>query len=254
MRRLNRGFAESEESPATEGVRRRVPESRNPPPTAVDEDAANKKKKHSMRRNPFHRFRLFLQRNVLVVNMAKVMIAGMLVSFIGQVMRQSSTMPLAKAITTDFRVIFPSRVDSDISQQRELFHNPGPLNDEAEIRMKVKNFGDLNLRFFKYDDDETPRRSIFRAEQEDWTAEELYYWDPITETHLDEFDDHIEYYYSFDDDVARNPMIGYDDDKIQDEKRCRRTAWHRNIETNCNKLHEFDVERRFRDGETSFLG
>lgn len=158
--------------------------------------------------------------------------------------------------SNDFSIIFPFRKDDDnIIQRRQGFREPEPLSEEAAIQMKGKNFGNLaNLRLFRYGDDEVPHRSIYQDEREDWTAEDMHYWDPVTETFVEELNDTNDYYYNFDDDVARNPLIAYEDDTIQDEKVCRRTAWHRNLLINCNVLHEFDVQQRFRHSDTSFLG
>jgi len=58
----------------------------------------------------------------------------------------------------------------------------------------------------------------------------------------------------FADDAARNPLVAYDDPNIQNEKQCRRTAWHRDLPINCNVIHEFDILTRFSSGDTKFLG
>jgi hypothetical protein len=67
-------------------------------------------------------------------------------------------------------------------------------------------------------------------------------------------DDMDYYYYALDDDALRNPLIAYNDDTVQDEKRCRRTSWHRDLHITCNSLHEMDAVRGFGDGRASFLG
>lgn len=277
MRRLNRGGLEAEgppETPTAEEVRRRItsdqPSSNciHLPPTFVDDDA-NAKKKQLRRRNISTR--LFFQRNApLVLSMVALICAGILVHLIFTQRKASSRrrrgsrlhdprstekleepQDVATPRAAHFSVAFPQ---SSI-KVKEPLSEPDPLSEELAIRMKVKNFGDLNIRFFKYDDDETPRRSIYQSERDEWTAEDLYYWDPVTEKHLEVLvGDENDYYYNFDDDVRRNPLIAYDDDTIQDEKLCRRTSWHRNVRINCNMLHEFDVQWRFLNGETSFLG
>ena len=67
-------------------------------------------------------------------------------------------------------------------------------------------------------------------------------------------DDANDLYYAFDDDVKRNPLVGWDDPDIQDEKQCRRTSWHRELNINCNSVHEFDLYTHFRSGDTKYLG
>jgi hypothetical protein len=67
-------------------------------------------------------------------------------------------------------------------------------------------------------------------------------------------DDMDDFYYAFDDDAKRNPLVAWDDPDIQDQKTCRRTSWHRDLPINCNNLHEFDVLERFRSGNTKYLG
>lgn len=57
-----------------------------------------------------------------------------------------------------------------------------------------------------------------------------------------------------DDDVARNPYIGWEDDNIQNERHCRRTNWHRDTFLNCNTIHEIDREERLIDEQMTFLG
>jgi len=67
-------------------------------------------------------------------------------------------------------------------------------------------------------------------------------------------DDEADFYYAFDDDEKRNPLDAWDDDKIQKEKKCRRTSWHRDLPINCNNVHEFNFEAHIRGGDTKFLG
>ena len=54
--------------------------------------------------------------------------------------------------------------------------------------------------------------------------------------------------------ILAEPLIAYEDDTIQDERLCRRTAWHRNTHVTCNCFHELDVQQQFFNGVTSFLG
>lgn len=129
-----------------------------------------------------------------------------------------------------------------------------PLDKEALEEAKEPDYDGLKIQFFMYDDDGPVRRYIFRSYRNEWTYEELQHWDPVTLEFLEDLQDDVDYYYAFDDDIKRNPLFGYDDDRIQGEKHCRRTSWHRDLNINCNSLHEFDVQYRFRSGEASFLG
>lgn len=40
-------------------------------------------------------------------------------------------------------------------------------------------------------------------------------------------DDSVEPYYAFDDDYLRNTYQLWEDDRIQDKRKCRRVSWHR---------------------------
>lgn len=161
-----------------------------------------------------------------------------------QQMNENRTRGVSSPIRqNDFSIIFGLFANHSIA-----FMEPGSLDEEARKRATSANFGDLDVRFFQYDGE---HRAIYYNEREDWGYDELMYWDAATGEEQEDND--FDYYYAFDDDEARNPMIAYDDDTIQDEKHCRRTSWHRDLHVNCNKLHEFDVQDGFRKGDTSFL-
>jgi hypothetical protein len=73
-------------------------------------------------------------------------------------------------------------------------------------------------------------------------------------------DDNVDFYYNFDDDALRNPARVNNDDTVAGTRRCRRTAWHRNIPLNCNMFHELGVaydstrSKSVEDLELTYLG
>ena len=154
-------------------------------------------------------------------------------------------------------IVFSSLIGYDKNDDLNgRFSYPDPLNDDAQKDSKEPDWGRLKINLFLYDDDRSGsvQRSIYHDHREYWSYEKLkkQEWDPVTEEEVDPYEE--DWYYALDDDVERNPLHAYDDDNIQNEKRCRRTNWHRDLHINCNTLHEFDVPRRFRTGEASFLG
>ena len=112
--------------------------------------------------------------------------------------------------------------------------------DPKEEEPQFEDYGGLDFKFLETDD---AARIIFHESRSDRG-------EVLTGTG----DDDAEYYYAFDDDVERNPYIGWSDDKIQDEKHCRRTSWHRDLFLNCNSFHEFDLLGTFVEGESKYLG
>lgn len=46
----------------------------------------------------------------------------------------------------------------------------------------------------------------------------------------------------------------WEDDNIQNERHCRRVAFHREIQINCNNFHEFDFQALVTRGESSYVG
>lgn len=129
---------------------------------------------------------------------------------------------------------------------------PAKLGSAQRREAMRLDHGGLIIRFPEYDDDEEGRqqqqhkRQIYHNLGAD-IGHELIFNGP-------EDDDYIEFYYAFDDDAEKNPYNGYDDDSIANEKKCRRTSWHRTLPINCNMLHEFDVLRQFRSGDAKFVG
>ena len=62
----------------------------------------------------------------------------------------------------------------------------------------------------------------------------------------------FDYVYAFDDDYERSPLQIWDD-KIQDEKTCRRNRWHRRNPMDCNSIHEFDLVDETRKSRNKYL-
>jgi len=121
-----------------------------------------------------------------------------------------------------------------------MVHRPSELDSEDEDDFGYKDYGGLHLDFLATDDG---TRVIYY----DFGLDE---GEVLTGTG----DDDVESYYAFDDDVNRNPYIEWSDDKIQDEKHCRRTSWHRDVYLNCNPFHEFGLVDTFPEGLTKYLG
>lgn len=117
-----------------------------------------------------------------------------------------------------------------------------PVLDDVELEQQALDFGDLNLRLFA--DDTYLQRAIYKDDPPALNGEE--------EAPLLLQDDYDDNYYAFDDDAARNPYVDFDDDVVRTTKTCRRTAWHRRLPIDCNKLHEFDF-LRYDVGSASFL-
>lgn len=112
---------------------------------------------------------------------------------------------------------------------------------------KSRFFGGLNIQFKDDERKRVERREIFH----DYNVDRGY--DDLSAARQDD-DDRHDYYYAFDDDHKRNPLVGWSDDRIQDEKTCRRTNWHRDLPINCNSMHEFDIQQKFAEGRSKFVG
>jgi hypothetical protein len=56
-----------------------------------------------------------------------------------------------------------------------------------------------------------------------------------TKNETENDDDSVQSYYAFDDDYLRNPYQLWDDDQIQDKRRCRRVSWHRFVVLSCTE-------------------
>lgn len=60
-----------------------------------------------------------------------------------------------------------------------------------------------------------------------------------------------DYYFAWDDDIARNPNT---DEWALDEGHCRRHSWHRHRRLNCNTFHELDTVTLLQEQDFRFLG
>lgn len=119
-------------------------------------------------------------------------------------------------------------------------HAPLPLQPTEVEEGYNPDFGNLQLSIL-----------------EDFGTARVIYHDSYMDrgrVHLGQGDDTYDYYYAFDDDIKRNPYIGWSDDTIQDRKHCRRTSWHRNLLLNCNSFHEFDISSYALGGMFKYIG
>eukprot|EP00977_Amphora_coffeiformis_P000908 scaffold190_cov171-Amphora_coffeaeformis.AAC.33 len=62
------------------------------------------------------------------------------------------------------------------------------------------------------------------------------------------------YYYQFDDDENRNPMLGYKDKSAAKKTHCRRVSWHRDIYPNCNEFHQLDAPKLAMEDGVTYIG
>jgi hypothetical protein len=147
-------------------------------------------------------------------------------------------------------IVTLSKLDSD------MIHAPPPPppkqkryqdeKDEEIDRFEVvhwnPDYGGLNVRMIP--DDDVPR-TLFR------------HGDDLRNSYMSkgDGDDEVNYYYLVDDDVARNPYNGYDDDKVKKEnKLCRKTSWQEEVYHNCNTFHEFGFERLVLNQKSKHIG
>ncbi|GAX29629.1 hypothetical protein FisN_3Lh121 [Fistulifera solaris] len=108
------------------------------------------------------------------------------------------------------------------------------------------NFGDVKVNLYTSDGMEKIRR-IYR----DIKAER---GESLDSKHPESERSFFDYIYNFDDDYLRNPLWTWEDDKIQDEKTCRRNAWHRKSPMDCNSMHELDLQGLLTEGKVKALG
>ena len=144
-----------------------------------------------------------------------------------------------RSLSTNFSVTASSNV-SFYSKAPAFESNLVELGDDESS--SSKNYGGLQLEFPRgVSQEPVARRVVGRS--------------PVIRTSdgFPESSDAAWYYYAFDDDEKRNPLIVWEDDTIQDKKLCRRTSWHRDLPIDCNRLHEYDVSGSFLAGETRYL-
>jgi hypothetical protein len=130
------------------------------------------------------------------------------------------------------------------STARKHLHLPHEMNIYDKVNGDKPEHGGLNMRLLADTSRRHERRSIYIDFAQDRGYEDL----------KPDSDDWREGYYAFDDDVERNPLAMWEDDTIQDKRRCRRTSWHRELHPNCNVVHEYDALRLIRDGHSKFAG
>lgn len=115
------------------------------------------------------------------------------------------------------------------SQRSSQFHMPLQMDAEAEEEAENVDSGELDIRIFEEDGQQ---RNIYHDFLQDLDGEDAS---------IAAEDDEHDYYYAFDDDVKRNPYIGWEDKDLQNEKKCRRVSWHRLVLLNCNSFHELGL-------------
>jgi hypothetical protein len=116
-------------------------------------------------------------------------------------------------------------------RQRKEMYLPPPMG--YDLQDQGKNIPDLGGLLLFVFEEEGQTRQIYH----DFSQDE----GQVYEIPSEGADDLHDYYYAFDDDALRNPLIAYDDENIQDEKQCRRVSWHRDTLLNCNSFHELGL-------------
>lgn len=129
-----------------------------------------------------------------------------------------------------------------LSNNTTKFHKPTAIIELP----RTPNFGDVAVRLFTNDGMTKLRRIYRNVKAERGVSADSRY--PKSEKSF------FDYIYNFDDDYLRSPLWVWDDDKIQDEKVCRRNAWHRRNLMDCNSLHELDVLGLMAQGKMKTLG
>jgi hypothetical protein len=158
------------------------------------------------------------------------------------------------------RVSFSSLLPFPYRQQKQQFSRPFPrwfnTPDPPEVTFKLmgrkSSYGGLVLMMLENAAD---GRVMFHdlSEEEQVDIIDL-------RRNASSNDDNVDFYYNFDDDALRNPARVNNDDSVAGTRRCRRTAWHRNIPLNCNMFHELGVaydstrSKSVEDLELTYLG
>lgn len=119
-------------------------------------------------------------------------------------------------------------------------HQPPALTTEDRILSLQRDYGNLTISFFE---DESSRRTIYRDD----------YFEGF-EIRTGTGDDFFDFYYSFDDDEARNPYNYSKNKTLAKTHHCRRTSWHRKMKQDCNKFHEVDLLAHVRTLSGAYLG
>jgi hypothetical protein len=130
------------------------------------------------------------------------------------------------------------------STARKHLQLPNEMNIYDKVNRDKPDHGGLDTRLLADTSQRQVRRSIYVDFAQDRGYNDL----------KPDSDDWREGYYAFDDDVERNPLVMWEDDTIQDKRRCRRTSWHRELHPNCNVVHEYDALTLISDGHSKFAG
>lgn len=150
--------------------------------------------------------------------------------------------PSAKRELRDVTSQSPKTILLPVSQNTKKFHKP-----TSSIHVHPSpNFGDVSVNLFTNDGMTKLRRIYRNLDEERGVSVDSKY--PKSEHSF------FDYIYNFDDDYQRNPLWAWDDDKIQDEKTCRRNAWHRRNPMDCNSMHELDLLDLMTEGKMNLLG
>jgi hypothetical protein len=156
--------------------------------------------------------------------------------------KQRIRTPVLSNVINNFTIIFPPRRFTVPSPRKlSLRESQSLFNDDDE-----RDFGGLDIRFLEFGTSRDYGRAIYHDSYEDTGYEEL--WEATDD------DENVEYYYAFDDDAKRNPLVMYDDPDIHLKKTCRRTNWHRQLPITCNTIHEFNFQGHVGIGDTKYVG
>ena len=245
---MQEAAAKAEKKHTARLVRRTRSSTREPRaylPHHISQNVDDRRRNSKSTRYKFHTWsRIFLRRygRFLPVYFAGLLAFAGVFSLLSAMFRSSSQLMV---VWSDFSVVFPLKT----MQRQNLVSIPPRLHHRNLERGKEKDYGGLEIRFLE-NKVAQQQRVIYHDPLEDRAYEELAYNEEKDE------ESSMDYVYAFDDDEKRNPINAFDDDKIREQlpKQCRRTSWHRDLPINCNKLHEFDVLYRFRNGDTKYLG
>jgi len=116
---------------------------------------------------------------------------------------------------------FPILIQHD---SRNTFNPPAPLGKRALNKGKVPDYGNLTIYMMEED--------VARVIYHDYREDKSDFRESMVR------DDDMDQYYFFDDDLLRDPVTTYDDDKLKGSGSCRRVKWHRWQFPNCNNFHE----------------
>lgn len=143
----------------------------------------------------------------------------------------------ATSQSSPMNLVFP------LLQNAKKFHRPTSITEDVP---RSPSFGDVNINLFTNDGMEKLRRIYRDVGAERGVSVDSQY--PKSERSF------FDYIYNFDDDYLRNPLWTWDDDKVKDEKKCRRNAWRRRNPMDCNSIHELDLQGLFAEGNMKTLG